>query len=340
MLRDLIKTIASPLPFGLSMWIAKPRVVAVFYHTISHNAPAHIKHLYPTVNPEQFEKDLDFLTHHFDPTDLKEYIHSAPSRSITKPKLLLSFDDGFSEVAHVAAPILRAKGIPATVFVNPSFIDNNDMLYRCKVSLLVDKILSNGAMVVLPNEAKSYFDRPIIPAKKFAQWISHLDYSQRELLHKLANELGVDFETYLSDSKPYLSTEETLRLANDGFTIGAHSMDHPNFAKIALKEQIEQAESSLQWVQNNVPNQPKVFAFPFSNDGVPAGLYKYLLKDNPMMCDLLLGTSGYKPTDTSKFLHRISLEENGKNAMQIIKGELNYYLAKKIINKHKASIPL
>lgn len=340
MMRNLIKTMASPLPFSLTMWMAKPRVVAVFYHTISHNAPAHVKHLYPTVNPEQFEKDLDILSHHFEPTDLKDYIHSAPSRSKTKPKLLLSFDDGFSEVAHVAAPILRAKGIPATVFVNPSFIDNNDMLYRCKVSLLVDKILSNGAMVVLPNEAKSYFGKPAVPPQLFIEWLNQLQFNDRELIHCLANELGVDFETYLSDSKPYLSTEETLKLANDGFTIGAHSMDHPNFAKIALKEQIEQVESSLQWVQDNIPNQPKVFAFPFSNDGVPAGLYKYLLKDNPKLCDLLLGTSGYKPTDTSKFLHRIPLEENGKNAKQIIKGELNYYLAKRIINKHKVSIPL
>ncbi|MDX9769477.1 MAG: polysaccharide deacetylase family protein [Tenuifilaceae bacterium] len=340
MLRDLIKTIASPLPFGLSVRIVKPGLVAAFYHTISHNAPAHIKHLYPIVSPEQFEKDLDFLARHFEPTDVKDYLQNVSSKNKAKPKLLLSFDDGFSEVAHMAAPILTAKGIPATVFVNPSFIDNNDMLYRCKASLLIDKILSNGAMVELPDGAKPYFDRPIIPSKKFAQWIGHVDFSQRELLHKLASELGVDFEKYLRVSKPYLSTEETLKLANDGFTIGAHSMDHPNFANITLDEQIEQVESSLQWVQENIPNQPRIFAFPFSSDGVSAAFYKYFLKDNPKICDLLMGTSGYKPTNTHKFINRIPLEVIGRNARQIIKGELNYYLAKRIINKHKVSIPL
>lgn len=338
--RDLIKKVSTILPFNLSMWAANPHTVAVFYHTICKQPPAHIKHLYTTLTPIQFEKDLDFLLKHFEPIGLKDYIAQPTPSKGSKPRLLLSFDDGFREIKTIASPILHAKGIPATAFINPDFVGNNDMLYRCKASLIVDKVMLRGKTIATPPAARQAFSTNRISTSKFCRWILALEFNQRDLISELAEDFDIDIGRYLSEQKPYLNLNELIELSNQGFTIGAHSLNHPNFANLSLAEQIRQVEDSISWVASFVPNQPKAFAFPFTNNGLSADLYRYFLKDHPEICDVFFGTSGYKPTNTHRFIHRTSLEVKGKSAKQILKGEFYYYLFKMIFKRHKANITL
>ena len=54
--------------------------------------------------------------------------------------------------------------------------------------------------------------------------------------------LGVDFETFLRQHRPYLTSEEIQTLRTQGFEIGAHSIDHPHYADLTLAEQVRQTE--------------------------------------------------------------------------------------------------
>ena len=53
---------------------------------------------------------------------------------------LLTFDDGFREIYDIIAPILLDKGIPATFFISSGFLDNRELCYQHKASLLVEKV--------------------------------------------------------------------------------------------------------------------------------------------------------------------------------------------------------
>ncbi len=284
--RDTIKAIGALLPLRFAIQKVNPRVVAVFYHTICNAPKPHVKHLYPTVTPAEFGSHLDFLIKYFEPISLKEFIENKQELQSGKPKLLISFDDGFREVKTIAAPILRDKQIPATIFVNPSFVGNNNMFYRCKASLIVDKVIQLGKTINTPQAAQLAFPQEKISTKKFCNWVMQLEFKQQDLLTELANNFDIDIRQYLTEQHPYLNLGELLELAKQGFTIGAHSLTHPNFASIPLTEQIRQVEDSLSWVNSNIPNQPKAFAFPYSNDGIEASFYKYFMTDHPERCDI------------------------------------------------------
>lgn len=43
--------------------------------------------------------------------------HPAPNLNGSRPRIALTFDDGWSDNAHIAAPIARANGIPLTIFL-------------------------------------------------------------------------------------------------------------------------------------------------------------------------------------------------------------------------------
>lgn len=339
--RRFIKSFSAALPFRLLSWASNPKVVAVFYHGLSNHPLPHLKHLYPLVSVKQFSDDLDFLLRHFNLVDIKEFIHvSCKTVSNSKPVLLLSFDDGFKEVATEVAPILLSKGVPATFFVNPTFVGNRQMLYRCKQSLITERVLNMGKAFSLPKTASQVFNSLDDSPTSFVKWLMSINYNDVDLIDRIANELNVDIDLYLADIKPYMNLDELKDLGRQGFTIGAHSMDHPNFSSIPLNHQIDQVAQSLQWVQDNIAGQPRVFAFPFTDFGLSDDLYRHFLIDNPDLCDMMFGTAGFKPTSTGKFVHRIPMEVTNKSARQVIKGEFFYYFLKRIVGKHKVTLPV
>src|SRR5687768_11071814 len=109
-----------------------------YHHVVSDERLPHIIHLYPYKNVKQFSTDIDFLLKYFEaisPADLISFINT--HHKLPEKKFLLTFDDGFKEVSEVIAPILKRKGIPAIFFINPAFIDNKEMFYRNKISLIL-----------------------------------------------------------------------------------------------------------------------------------------------------------------------------------------------------------
>lgn len=107
-----------------------------FYHTVSDKKLAHIRHLYHYRSVREFEQELDFFLKHYEPVEPGQLIKEGTISG--KKQFLLTFDDGFAEIYHVIAPLLTKKGIPAIFFLNTGFIDNKDLFYRCKASILAE----------------------------------------------------------------------------------------------------------------------------------------------------------------------------------------------------------
>jgi len=175
--------------------------------------------------------------------------------------LILSFDDGFKECATIVAPILQEQGIPATFFINSAFVNNRNMMYRCKVSLLVDRLNVDIAQDM--------------GAFTLAKRIYHCRYDESELINYFAKELNVGFKDYLCKQKPYLSSNQIKKLYEQGFNIGSHSVDHPWFRDLSYKKQKRQIIESLRSLRQIVP-AVNSFSFPFSDDGIALYIIKIL----------------------------------------------------------------
>ena len=135
--------ISEYLPLSLLLKNAGGGPLVLFYHAVSDHPLPHINNLYRTKNVEEFEGDLDYLLRSkYFPLcldDLKSFILQRDS--VPPKSFYLSFDDGLREMSDVVAPILKRKGLHATFFVSSGFLDNLDLSYRFKVSLLIDRVL-------------------------------------------------------------------------------------------------------------------------------------------------------------------------------------------------------
>jgi len=111
------------------------------YHAVADYDLPHIKHLYRTRTVDEFRSDLEYFQQNFRPITLADLNRSLQENGRPpRNAMLLTVDDGFREVAEQMAPILREKGIPAVFLICPNFLDNKELFWRSKVSLIIEQI--------------------------------------------------------------------------------------------------------------------------------------------------------------------------------------------------------
>lgn len=290
-------------------WYAKAsnhNVIFPFYHIVCDEAPGHIKHLYRTKSAADFESDLDFLLKHFEPITFDEYLNR---ERFDKPAMVLSFDDGLREFADVAAPILLRKGVPAINFLNSDFIDNKELFYRYKASLLVEHLKCD---------------------KNTAKQILSTGYKDRFSLDEMAKDAGLDYRSYLNSEQPYLTTSQIEHLASQGFQFGAHSLSHPLYESISEDEQIEQTLKCVDSL-SSIQGTCKLFSFPFTDNGVKSSFFDSVYKQG---VEYTFGTAGIKDDEQQRNIQRIPMEQDQYSAQSILYGEYCYCLLRQLIRRN------
>jgi peptidoglycan/xylan/chitin deacetylase (PgdA/CDA1 family) len=239
------------------------------YHAITDEKLSHLEHLMPygSKTPKQFENDLDHLLKHLKPISLDTlYDCVVNKKAIPENSFIVTFDDGLRQVYENAMPILLRKGVPAIFFINTSVIDNQDLLFRYKSSLIVEQVLSfqksgkslDAAMAVL-KQNNAIFDGNIVFA------VMKISYKQSPILDSLASVLDLSWVDYLAKEKPYMTGAQLQDLKAKGFYLGGHTVHHPELWKLSNEEAVSETYGSAKFMMDTYGLPFSSFAFPFTD---------------------------------------------------------------------------
>jgi len=306
-----------------------------FYHLVSDKDVIHVKHLYKVSSTRKFIQDLDYLTKKYDIIDPWELISDfRHGNHKLKPGFLLSFDDGLSEFYTVIAPILRQKGIPAICFLNSKFIDNKDLFYRYKASIIYDVILSKPIAASLKSMISDTLKEYRVQFDEKYNFLFSIHYLNKGCLDKIAEILEIDLNEYLLRNKPYLSGKQIEELKNQGFLFGSHSIDHPLYSDLPFDQQLMQTKYSMEEIATKYQLNYRLFSFPFTDFGLSGDIFKKIFDENENPIDLSFGCAGLKKDKWPKNLQRIPFEAGDHSSKEIIYGEYLYYIFKGLIGKN------
>jgi peptidoglycan/xylan/chitin deacetylase (PgdA/CDA1 family) len=295
-------------------------VLFPYAHIVSDVVPLHIRHLYKIPKVGKFKSDIDFLCRRYRALQLSDLERIGQHRD-KRPahSFVLSFDDGMREVYDIIAPILREKGIPALFFLNASTIDNKQLMWRHKVSLLVERSRQRPGQI--PNGLN------VCPGESLCAKLKALRFADEHILDDVARFLEVDFDEYLSSARPYLTTGQILELARDGFEFGAHSGTHPHFNELPIEDQKDQIARSVHFIRGlGLPC--RYFAFPFHDNGVPASVFRYMMDQDLV---LSFGTSEARVDSIGFSFQRFALD--AENASSTLERLLNQLSAKSLARR-------
>jgi len=315
--------------FSLSSLIKQTnqRIFLPFYHAIG--SPENLPHITPLYQPrtiKEFENDLDYFLKFFEPVELDFLLNA----DLINPKALsagdksyfhLTFDDGLREIYDIVAPILVKKGIPATFFLNSNFVDNQDLFFRYKAALILDRQQKKGWSKI--NESKI---KAIAP-----EGILQINFLNKNKLDEIATLLEIDFLDFLKTQKPYLTTHQIQSLSAQGFTVGGHSINHPLFNEILIEEQLRQATESTFFAKRITAQKANAFAFPFTDFGVKNTFFERLFLEKKI--DISFGTAGVKKQRFAQHWQRFPMEGLDWTAGELAKTEYLYFLIKRMFGK-------
>ncbi|HHS95943.1 MAG TPA: hypothetical protein ENJ45_05070, partial [Phaeodactylibacter sp.] len=250
-IHQLLQQVSSRLPLHKLMQWTGGNLIMPFYHAVKGAEPLpHISRLYTPRSTATFKKDLAFFLKNYEPIGLEDLIAFAKKGEYpSKPSFFLSFDDGLREVHDIVMPILKKKGVPATLFLNSDFVDNKALFYRYKLSLLQEhlnkKKLTRGQSQAIGELLSLHAPENAL----IEEALLDVPHSNQEMLDKVAELLDLDFEEFLKKQKPYLTSPQIRRMIRQGFSVGAHSANHPRYADINLAAQIQQTKESIRFVK-------------------------------------------------------------------------------------------
>ncbi|GAB4457423.1 MAG: hypothetical protein Fur0028_11970 [Bacteroidales bacterium] len=308
--------------------MTKKKIIFPFYHTVSIQSLSYINPLYTPIYKKDFEKQVDFLLRHFKPISIFDaYQYIINNENPKEPSFVMSFDDGLSGVYENAFPILKKKGVPASVFLNTDFIDNKSLFYRFKTALILSA-LENQPMLNKPLAA--LLNDLGFAGESLSFNLLKIGYKQSAVLDRLLPVCDLSEEEFLKNEKPYLTIQQINEMNRFDVVFGSHGTDHAEFQSLSDAERWLQLEKSFDWIDTHCPQKLKLFAFPFTDSGITKD---FILQLHDSV-NLSFGGAGINNDVTPFHIQRIPMEKKyAKSAAKMIKSEYLYYSIKYLLGK-------
>jgi peptidoglycan/xylan/chitin deacetylase (PgdA/CDA1 family) len=292
-------------------------LVVPFYHMVSDEYVPHVSNLYRFRTVAEFKSDLEFFTRHFEPVALSDIVDALNGkRTLPRSCVHLTFDDGFSEIYDIVAPLLQSAGVPATFFLTTAFLDGGGMAHHNELSVLLNRIRSEPACSnAVMTQLESFLPAPQRGATTLRDRMLSIRYVEKSRVRSLAEVLNVDLDEYVRKAQPHLTSDQVAALVKQGFAIGAHSHDHPLYADLSLSEQLAQTRTSTELLER-FGSRPKAFAFPHNDDGVQQEFFNTVFTER--LLDVSFGTSGFVAHFHPRNIQRATMEKTAAPASQIL----------------------
>ncbi len=291
------------------------KIIPIYYHLVSNKRNPLVENLYSYKDIASFRKDLDVLVKKYDILDLNAI-------KTNKRGLVLSFDDGFSECYDTIFPLLKEYSVPALFFLNNDFIDNKNMFYRAKISLLISKL--DYLSPVIHKQLAYILECKVTSIKENLLSILEEDKHKIDTLMTTAE---IDIDSYLAKNKPYLTSLQIQEMVKAGYYFGGHTSDHKRLKFLTSEEQEARIIDSALDIKKRFDLDYSICSLPHNDQGLRKEVFQNVSK----WIDYLFGGYGLNHQIENRYLQRISNEHSSLRIDKFINRWKVFHHIKRII---------
>ncbi len=231
----------------------------LMYHRVNDDADP----FFPSLDVGSFEAQLDHVraTYRVDTLDgLARWLRDGPPGP---PRVALTIDDGYTDTHSVVLPRLRARGLPATLFLATSPPEEGRLLWldrlRALLKLTPAPVLELSAHGLGPWPLASTDDR----LSALGHIAGRLKRAGAAEVDDLTGELWRRLDGDSISSMPVpLSWLQVGELAAGGVEIGGHTHRHYVLSNLGREQARQEIATSLELVRERVGRVASGFACP------------------------------------------------------------------------------
>jgi peptidoglycan/xylan/chitin deacetylase (PgdA/CDA1 family) len=238
----------------------RSRPTILMYHRVLPDAECRDYPFPSLVMPvDAFEQQVAWLSEHCDVVtagDPSLRANRTSSRA-ARPKVAITFDDGYADNYEFAAQILERHGVRGTFFVVSDFVAANRLLWYDHVALLVSE---SSAEQLLESARACGIDSPAaaeVERDRIGAWVELLKRTgpaarARWIAHRAASLPRVEGAAFRS-----MRPADVADLARRGHEIGSHSVAHeilPLLDDESLSAELQRSRAAIaEWTGGEVP---------------------------------------------------------------------------------------
>jgi peptidoglycan/xylan/chitin deacetylase (PgdA/CDA1 family) len=252
----------------------RERSIVLRYHAVAPDDAPLPTYAGPdiTIPRAFFEAQMRFLRRAYIPVPLATIVE-AVGRGEAPPAgtVAITLDDGYADNYHQAFPVLRALGVPATVYVVTETLDGGPSLWMAELRAAV--MASHASLLRVEIGGGYEFglgddlerQRSI---KELTNVLVPVDAAlRRRILATIRNELAVNGNADLSHSM--LTCEQIQEMHDAGITIGAHTQTHSNMTLVSPEQARAEIGGSRDRLEALLGVPVRDFAYPNSGGRYP-----------------------------------------------------------------------
>ena len=266
--KDYVRSIADRIHvLELAGKFASPGAAILMYHSVRDAPQEQANVISPTITHATsiFRRQMEIVAKEFAPVTLDEILSFLKGEAeLPRRAVAVTFDDGFTDNAEIAAPILERVGIRAAFYATVDLIGTAEAPWYCRLRyafLTTSKPTwadpSNGRFWNLRETASR--EAALIRASELC---APLVKDQQE-----AAVCGI--ETILEAQRTpvrqplMMSWDQLRKLHAQGHIIGSHTLSHPNVAHVSNEGDLQQElVGSKQRIERELGTEVKHFSYP------------------------------------------------------------------------------
>jgi peptidoglycan/xylan/chitin deacetylase (PgdA/CDA1 family) len=249
-------------PFRL---VNRSKVVIITYHRFAANdAPI-------STRVSTFAEQLDYLQDHYRVialSELADYLQKG--REVPPGLAVITVDDGYRDFYELAFPMLRRRGLPATLFVVSGFVDGETWLWTDKLRYLTQKTESrifDAAIFEAAIHGRRFTSqvsgsRLEASARISAVLKSLPDESKDLAIKRIADSLGVELPERAPEQYAALSWDQIKEIAAAGIEIGSHTTTHPILVRVDRDRVRQELGGSKARLESVIGRKIDLFCYP------------------------------------------------------------------------------
>jgi peptidoglycan/xylan/chitin deacetylase (PgdA/CDA1 family) len=240
----------------------------------------------PNAHLEVTPQFLDAVVRQLQSSDIDIVDLDEATRRLAEPRsarrfVVLTFDDGYRNNYTHAYPILKALGVPFTIYLATGFVDRIAVPWWEVLVDLIDRLPHLRMRVEerdfdLPTES---VNQKRVACQLVAAELCHVsEDEQRRAIELAASAYGID--THGMVEREMLDWDEVRALAVDPLvTIGAHTVGHYALARLDSARARREMAESRERIEVMTGVRPRHFAYPYGSRPTAAEREFYLAAD-------------------------------------------------------------
>lgn len=260
-IRQAVKrALASSVGWRVAAPVRKTGCYVLTYHRLGKRGDP-----FPHLDADLFRRQMEWVRQNCDPIGPEHVQRAAHRPSRSRPPVLVTFDDAYSDYFQHARPVLKRLGMRAVCFVPTDYVDRRlpfwwDVLHVSVMKSRIPEVRlpwSSGAPVRLDGAGRA----AILRAAK--DHLKQLPDDQKEpMVSRVLAALEVDRGALAGDIAEPTMTWDQIRAAMDVTIVGGHTHTHAIMPLLDAARMQWEVDTCRDRLERETGVRPRVFAYP------------------------------------------------------------------------------